>query len=237
MAKDLETTIDQLKRVNSLEDLYGFVLGLGSFFETDHIIYHSIQHSRAPFALASYGSEWSNYYEGNRLYLVDPVVLSSFQRFHPYEWKQLDWSGKSSRALMVDATDGGVGSQGFSVPIRGPHGETALFSINHNATDAVWEKKIDKGLNEILLVSHYVHEAARLVINAPINEDVPSLSPREIDALTYLALGQNRARIAEKLKISEHTLRVYIESSRLKLAATNTTQAVAKAITNGLISI
>ena len=237
MTKDLETTIDQLKRVDTLEDLYGFVLGLGSFFETDHIIYHSIQHSREPFALASYGSDWANYYEGNRLFLVDPVVLSSFQRFHPYEWKQLDWSGKSSRALMADATDGGVGSQGFSVPIRGPHGETALFSINHNATDGVWEKKIDREFNEILLVSHYVHETARRLINAPVDEEVPALSPREVDALTYLALGQNRARIAEILQISEHTLRVYIESSRMKLAASNTTQAVAKAITNGLISV
>ena len=138
---------------------------------------------------------------------------------------------------MADATDGGVGSQGFSVPIRGPHGETALFSINHNATDATWAKKIDREFNEVLLVSHYVHETARSVLNAQTDNERPSLSPREIDTLTYLALGQNRARIAEKLEISEHTLRVYIESSRMKLTAANTTQAVAKAITHGLIAV
>ena len=223
MVKRLEDTIDQLKQVDSFEALYGFVLGLGEVFETDHIIYHSIQHSREPFALATYCSDWANHYESNRLFLVDPVVLSSFQRFHPYEWKQLDWSGKSSRALMSDATDGGVGSQGFSVPIRGPHGETALFSINHSATDTVWEKKIDREFNDILLISHYVHEAARKLLNSPTSDEVPTLSPREVDALTFLALGKNRARIAETLKISEHTLRVYIESSRMKLNAANTT--------------
>ena len=237
MAKKLEDTIDQLKQVDSFEALYGFILGLSEVFETDHIIYHSIQHSREPFALASYNAEWANYYESNRLYLVDPVVLNSFQRFHPYEWKNLDWSGKPSRALMADATEGGVGSQGFSVPIRGPHGETALFSINHNATDAVWERKINRELNDILLVSHFVHDASRRLINGPTNEKVPNLSPREVDALTYLALGKNRARIADTLKISEHTLRVYIESSRMKLNAANTTQAVAKAITGGLIAV
>ncbi len=237
MNQRFEDLIDRLKQVNSLEELYAFVLNLSPFFETDHIIYHSIQHTREPFALASYGSDWANYYESNRLFLIDPVVLSSFQRFHPYEWKSLDWSGKSSRQLMADATEGGVGTQGFSVPIRGPHGETALFSINTNTTDGTWEKKINREFNDVLLVSHYVHETARRLLDAPINPELPTLSPREVDALTYLALGQNRARIAEKLEISEHTLRVYIESSRMKLAAANTTQAVAKAISNGLIAV
>jgi len=63
------------------------------------------------------------------------------------------------------------------------------------------------------------------------------LSPREADALTFLALGYSRAQIAETLEISEHTLRVYVESARFKLGAMNTTQAVARALSLGLIVV
>jgi DNA-binding CsgD family transcriptional regulator len=47
----------------------------------------------------------------------------------------------------------------------------------------------------------------------------------------------NRGRAADFLRISEHTLRVYIESARFKLGAANTTHAVAKAMAQGLISL
>ena len=43
--------------------------------------------------------------------------------------------------------------------------------------------------------------------------------------------------VAEKLGISEHTLRVYIESARFKLGALNTTHAVARAMIRGMIVV
>jgi DNA-binding CsgD family transcriptional regulator len=58
-----------------------------------------------------------------------------------------------------------------------------------------------------------------------------------VDALTLLALGHSRAQAANALSISEHTLRAYIESARLKLGAANTTHAVARAISRGLIIV
>lgn len=39
------------------------------------------------------------------------------------------------------------------------------------------------------------------------------------------------------LSLSEHTLRAYIESARSKLGAANTTHAVARALTDGLIVV
>jgi len=47
----------------------------------------------------------------------------------------------------------------------------------------------------------------------------------------------NRAQAALVLRISEHTLRVYIESARNKLGALNTTHAVARALSYGLIVV
>lgn len=58
-----------------------------------------------------------------------------------------------------------------------------------------------------------------------------------MDALTLLAMGYSRAQVANSLSISEHTLRAYIESARLKLGASNTIHAVARAISRGLIIV
>ena len=55
--------------------------------------------------------------------------------------------------------------------------------------------------------------------------------------MTFLALGHSRAQVAEMLEISEHTLRAYIESARAKLGAQNTTHAVARALSRGLIVV
>ena len=68
-------------------------------------------------------------------------------------------------------------------------------------------------------------------------EAVPQGDPFGPLALnTYMAVGMNRAQAANYLGISEHTLRVYIENARLKLSATNTVHAVARAMSLGLLS-
>ena len=68
--------------------------------------------------------------------------------------------------------------------------------------------------------------------------DVASaISPREIETLTLLAMGYNRAMVAQTLSISEHTVRVYVASARFKLGSMNTTHAVASALSRGLIVI
>lgn len=50
-------------------------------------------------------------------------------------------------------------------------------------------------------------------------------------------MGYSRGQVADLLNISEHTLRAYIESARFKLGALNTTHAVARATSEGLIII
>jgi DNA-binding CsgD family transcriptional regulator len=55
--------------------------------------------------------------------------------------------------------------------------------------------------------------------------------------LTLLGIGYSRAQVAKTLSISEHTLRVYIESARFKLGALNTTHAIARAVSCGMVII
>ena len=210
---------------------------LRSLFEVDHVAYHAIKRQKPPLVIVTYSDEWANHYLQEDLHRIDPVVTNAYKRFHPYDWKSLSWDSKSARTLMVDAIAGGVGNQGISIPIWGPMGELALFSINHKADDYIWGQYYQSNLKMLLLASHYLHDKARMIEHIDEEVQTPSLSPREVDALTYLGAGKSRSQVADHLKISEHTLRVYIESARYKLGAANTVSAVARAASLGIIAI
>lgn len=236
MASATEAFLERVEQCRSLKDIEEAVSGLRAILDVEHAVYHSVMARGEQYALATYSEGWARYYEGEALYRIDPVVLSAFQRFHAYDWKSLDWSAPKARTFFFEAQEGGVGNQGVSVPIRGPGGEFALFSINHRCTDAKWAAFLHAHRTDLLLIAHFLHEAVRQL--EPSGEGpAVTLSPREGEALQLLGAGLNRARIAERLAISEHTLRVYIESARAKLGAANATHAVAKALSAGLIRL
>ena len=61
------------------------------------------------------------------------------------------------------------------------------------------------------------------------------LSDRELEVLICLAEGQTTLQIANRLFISENTVKTHIRHILEKLEASNRTEAVSKAIQFGLI--
>ena len=233
----LESYIEQLQSVGTLDELNDQVVALRDLLDVEHVVYHSVNSTGEQYAALTYSPEWVQHYLDQDYSRVDPVVLACYRRFHPIDWKRLDWSSKSSRNFMGEAVDNGIGNQGFSVPIRGPSGQFALFTVSHNASDDSWKLYTEEHTRDLLLMSHFVNQKALEIERGTDRVQMVSLSPRETDALTMLAMGYNRAQAADSLSISEHTLRVYIESARFKLAAMNTTHAVARALSQGLLII
>lgn len=228
---------EALTSAKTLDELQTFIVGLREVYDIEHLVYHSVNSTGEQYAAATYDTDWVNHYLDSDYARVDPVVQGCYRGYHPIDWKSLDWSKKASRNFFQEAISSGVGNQGFSVPIRGPSGQFALFTVNQKGSDETWARFTSERSADLLLISHYINEKALDLEGG--NERVPlrSLSPRERDTLTLLATGQSRAAIAEALQISESTLRVYIESSRFKLGGTNTTHAVALALTHGLIVV
>ena len=233
----VETVLDQLSSVTSLDGLQDHILSLRDLYQVEHLVYHSVNASGGQYAALSYSQDWVDRYVRQGYQRIDPVVQGCFRRFHPIDWKGLDWSGKTARAFLHEALDHGVGNQGLSMPVRGPKGHFAVFTVNQATDDADWQKYRSEYLDSLILTSHCLNlKALELELGSDAVPQV-SLSPREVDALSLLAIGCSRAEIADRLTISEHTLRVYIESARHKLGAANTTHAVARALAGGLIVV
>jgi DNA-binding CsgD family transcriptional regulator len=206
-------------------------------FGIDHIVYHWVDSAGDQYGCGTYSDAWRVRYLEQNYLRVDPVILGCYQHFHPVDWKRLDWSARSARAFLAEALSYGVGNQGYSVPIRGPNGQFALFTCNHTCDDEEWAAFTEQNSRDLILIGHYFNRKALDFEPGRTSDLAQPLSPREIDAMTLIALGYNRAQVASSLAISEHTLRVYIESARFKLGALNTTHAVARALTCGLIVV
>ena len=135
MQTRIESFLEQLNQVTSFDGIQQLVLSLREIYGIEHLVYHSVNSAGEPYAALTYDLDWVDRYLEADYGRIDPVVLGCYQRFHPVDWKQLDWSGRATRAFLMEATDAGVGNQGFSIPIRGPNGQFALFTANHRCSD------------------------------------------------------------------------------------------------------
>lgn len=234
---NLDQILEALELTNTLEGLQQIVERVRDIFGIDHIVYHWVDSAGEQYGCGTYSDAWVERYLDQGYLRTDPVIIGCYQRFHPVDWKRLDWSSKPARIFWEDAMKHGVGNQGYSIPIRGPNGQFALFSVSHTCSEGDWEKFTEKHSRNLILMAHYFNRKALEFEPDRSPEQSKNLSPREIDAMTLLAMGYNRAQVAETLSISEHTLRVYIESARYKLGALNTTHAIARATSRGLIVV
>jgi DNA-binding CsgD family transcriptional regulator len=237
MRDRLECFIEALQQATTLEALQSVVFGLREHLGTEHLVYHSVNSTGQQYAVLTYQPEWVDRYLEQDYARIDPVVQGCLRRYHPVDWKHLDWSGRATRNFLVEAMDAGVGNQGYSVPIRGPNGQFAMFTVSDRVSDGKWARFTHERTPDLILLAHFINQKALVIERGSDFLVMKALSPREVDALTLLALGFNRAQAADSLSISEHTFRTYLESARFKLGAANTTQAVARAVAEGLVLI
>ncbi len=233
----LETLLEALEHASDLTDLQNLIEQFRDLLSVDHMVYHWVSSAGEQYGCGIYSPIWVQRYLDQDYVRIDPVIQGGYKRFHPVDWKRLDWSGKAARTFQVEAIEYGIGNQGYSVPVRGPNGQFALFTVSHNCDDLTWAAFTEEHRRDLILIAHYFNQKA-LDFEPDRNPgQVQPLSPREVDGLTLLAMGYSRAQVAQTLSISEHTLRVYVESARFKLGAVNTIHAVARATSRGLIVV
>lgn len=237
MTSKFQRFLKYMETTESSEDLHKLAEITRDIYNLENVAYLALNLNGAPYSAVTYDPKWAAHYEAQEYMNIDPVVRGAMQQFHPLDWRLLDWSNKRARQFFKEAVEFGVGRQGYTIPIRGPNGQMALFAINHNSDDDEWTQFIAENANDFLLISHHFHQKALTVVAVSTAVESQYLSPREQNVLTYLGAGFSRSQTAEKLSISEHTLRVYVDAARHKLGALNTTHAVALALSQGIITV
>lgn len=237
MQANLRRLLMSLDQATELSALQTCSEELRDHYKVAHLGYHWVSSDGAQYGCGTYTFEWIREYVEQDYVRIDPVIIGCFQRFHPVDWKELDWSGKAAVAFRKASILAGVGNQGYSIPIRGPNGQFALFSLSDNASDTDWADFTEENRRDLILCAHSFNHKALELEARRLPDPIKPLSGREIDVLTYLAMGYSRGQVAQTLQISEHTLRAYVESARFKMGAANTMHAVARAVSEGVIIV
>lgn len=119
----------------------------------------------------------------------------------------------------------------FRVFIDAPAGEIRQ-RLTADAARAGWRVVATRDQAEVVLTAAPPATPARPVRTAETTDDRPfeDLTPREREVLTLLAEGAGNREIAERLGVTEHTVKFHLGAIFGKLGATTRTEAVRKAM-------
>lgn len=91
--------------------------------------------------------------------------------------------------------------------------------------------------NRPKIAQHVLHQFQELSQKREVESLISPLTSREMEVINYMAQGFANKQIALKLDISEQTIKNHVTSILSKLDANARTEAVVKAIKQGLISV
>lgn len=204
---------------------------LRDLFGVKHLSYVAARYGRAPhkdpYVLSTYPPMWLVRYLFKRYWRIDPVVKAGFARATPFDWCEIE-RDPAADAFFEDAAQYGVGRNGFLIPLQNQNGQRGILSFSSDASDAQWSQLVAGVLGDMTEIAHVVHRAA---LREVFGDEAlpPRLSPREAETLQWVAEGKEVPDIALITGLSEHTVRTYLKSARLKLDCGTKAQAAVKA--------
>ena len=185
------------------------------------------------YGVTTYSPEWVARYISENYVEIDPVVKFGMAGLLPFDWQSVRGRNKRVDRFFGEAAEFGVGLQGLSFPIRGAHGETALFSINSHSSDREWSDLKRTSMRDFQVLAYHFHMT--VLENEGVMFEQVALTAREKECLKWAAAGKTAWETGKILGVRDGTVEFYIDQARVKLAAMNKVQAVAKAIRIGAI--
>lgn len=217
---------DLLRGITHLVPATGIVAGLpskdprnASFLEVER------------YMNVSYPLSWLALYQEHKFHLVDPIFQNHFEHFGRQVWSET-YKKVSTMAerkfietsLEFDLADGiTLGERSSS----GKGGSTFSFAGNEIA-------KYSRHRTILDLLATHLHSVLSKVFHEPPSSLV-SLTNREKEVLIWTKEGKTNWEISQVLKVSERTVVFHMQNAMRKLGARNRVQAMATALSLGLI--
>jgi DNA-binding CsgD family transcriptional regulator len=231
---DFASALIAIDRAKSVDDLSAVLLDWRDESGVAHLVYHAVHVPSCikpnPLLLLTYDDAWVKHYVEQDYFRIDPVVNAGRNALLPIDWLNVEHHTSAARHFFTEAESYGVGRHGFTLPIRGPAGERALFTINANVTDGHWHRWRLAHLQHFHVLAHYLHDRAMRLAGLRLDQGMRPLSRRERQCLQHLMHGETPGQIAATLELSGSAIHGYLRAARRKLECETIEQAVAKAV-------
>lgn len=103
----LEPILERLQTTSSIEELQVWAHELRDGLGVTHVVYHTVKQNGENVGAFTYDLNWVRRYIEKNYKAIDPVVLGAVRRFHPIDWKTLDWSSPVARSFLREAIAAG----------------------------------------------------------------------------------------------------------------------------------
>lgn len=152
----------------------------------------------------------------------------------PLDWSELP-EGPTSEKLLRYANGSAERRQVLSLPLRTLVGESALLFVAAAVNVEEWREQKANMLRDFAVLGNYFHQHILRIYGHDAGKEI-LISARELDCLKWMAAGKTAWEASVILGISERTVRFHLNAAREKLNCLTTTQAVAKAVSQQLIT-
>lgn len=190
---------------------------------------------RDPAVLLNYPDEWRKRYFTMGYDRIDPIIKTSRKRAGAFRWSDVYKDASTTedeRRVFDEAATFGLRT-GISVPLHGPHGSFAIMSFARP-----WDRELqNRTVIYLQLAAFHFHlKVAKLENSSGVGE-VPKLSVREKECISWAARGKSSWEIGKILDISVNTVNFHIKNVKKKLNAASRTVAAIKAVDLGIIEL
>jgi len=178
----------------------------------------------------SYPDEWLQCYKESGFELLDPVVIHHCKTFDLTHWDHIPGHMAKGNKFWKSAHDFNL-TNGMVYGLRNhtfPGG--SLFSFSGQELTHWRHELILK-----LVVPHF--DIKMREFTSIQNSSITNLTPREIEVLRWIKEGKSNWEISTILNIHERTVKFHISSIFDKLNVVKRSQAVAVALSNGILDI
>lgn len=190
-----------------------------------------------PQVITTYPGGWAARYLGQAYQKIDPVVHQALERTGPFSWGTPETLGplaKPQLQFFDEASEFGIRC-GFTVPFHDSAGRLSAMTYASESRPEIFKRDLRRSRDALHLMAMYFHIHVREKLGKSASETAAGLSPRECQCLRWSARGKTQWEIARILGISRRTVAFHLDNARAKLDSVTVTQAVAKAVREGLI--
>jgi len=215
-------------------DPVAFLDRICAVYGLDFATYASMLPDGRIIGYTNYPEAWVKYYVEHEFQNIDPVIQTAAKSIVPVNWRTIGDNYRDS-VVFQKAREYGIGSAGLSIPVRGPYGEFAVFSVTKDCSDEQWATLTTASIRDFQSIAVYMHDSVmrghglfKLLNKKP-------LSKREAEVLQWYARGKTQDDIAVLTGLRPSTVTAYLQSARTKLNALSTAHAAARAVSLGAI--
>ena len=165
----------------------------------------------------------------------DPVLQRLKRESTPFVYDQEFYRSQGAEDLWETQAVYGYRT-GLAVALHLAHSQHFLLGFDREEPLPKRDEARTQMLASLQLIAVHAQDAALRLLGVQVSpEDVPKLTPREVEILRWTMEGKTAWAVGQILQLSEHTVNFHMRNALRKLDASSKHQAVLKAMSLGLL--